>query len=130
MPAPTVRLSAVTCAERNSALHEVREAISAVGGWIDEVNFFSNISVALRFYIAHHSGHELIRLFGDIPLRLDRIGVDDLLSKRSTDHELLCSMQITFFHSEPDLKRHIPKVPGQLPRHARAPLGSTTTIVE
>ena len=92
----------------------VSGAVAEAGGWIDDVNFFSNISVALRFVIPSSSGSHLVQLLSAVPLQLDSNGVDELttLSANGPSEEITCSLQITFFHTEPDLRLQIPSVPG------------------
>ncbi len=111
---PEIRLTAVTSADRNAIISEVSSAVAEAGGWIDDVNFFSNISVALRFVIPSSSGSTLVRLLSDQPLQLDSTGVLELavLTAHEPKEEITCSLQITFFHIEPDLRRQIPRVPG------------------
>lgn len=109
-----IHLNAVTRADRNKLVSGISEAVASVGGWIEDVNFFSNISVVLRFVIAAGSGLRLVRLLETQPLQLD---FDDLaklsaLSTRNEIEEVACTLQITFFHNDPDLRRHVPSVPG------------------
>lgn len=109
-----IRLTAVTSADRNAIISDVSSAVAEAGGWIDDVNFFSNISVALLFIIPSSSGSTLVRLLSAQLLQLDSNGVRQLtaLTAHEPSKEIACSLQITFFHTEPDLRRHIPHVPG------------------
>lgn len=114
---PEIRLTAVTSADRNAIISKVSSAVTEECAWIDDVNFFSNIAVALRFVIPSSSGSTLVQLLSAQPLQLDSNGVRELnaLTAHETREEIACSLQITFFHTEPDLRRHIPRVPGQMP---------------
>ena len=114
MPTPAMRLTAVTRAERNEIISAVSASISAVGGWIDDVSFFSNISVALRFIIPSSSGPALALLIAALPMKIDNEGLTNLdaVPTHRPGKEITCSLQVTFFHGEPDLRRHIPSVPG------------------
>lgn len=114
MLAAEIRLTAVTSADRNAIISEVSSAVAEANGWIDDVNLFSNISVALRFIIPSTSGRTLVRLLSAQPLKLDPNGVHELtaLTAHEPEKEITCSLQITFFHTEPDLRRQIPHVPG------------------
>lgn len=110
----SIHLNAVTRAERNSLVSGISDAVADAGGWIEDVNFFSNISIVLSFVISAGSGLSLIKLFESQPMRL---GSDDLaklsaLSARNKIEEVACTLQITFFHNDPDLHRHVPSVPG------------------
>jgi hypothetical protein len=51
MPPGTLMLDGVTKRERHLVTMELRDAVSAAGGWIEAENFFSNIAVAFRFFI-------------------------------------------------------------------------------
>ena len=111
---PKVLLSASTYSERNGAIGAVSDAIKAVGGWIDDVNFFSNISVALRFFLKPSKGNEFSDLLKKIDVRLNPAEFAHLLSLSEVyrDKEVLCSLNITFVRDERDLRQHIPSVPG------------------
>ena len=114
MVPPDIRLNAVTSADRNAIISEVSSAVAEAGGWIDDVNFFSNISIALRFVIPLSSRSTFVALLSAQPLQLDSNDLCELtaLTAREPGEEIRCSLQITFFHTEPDLRRHIPHVPG------------------
>lgn len=114
MPDPLIRLIAVTRADRNEIISEVSASVAAVGGWIDDVNFFSNISVVLRFVIPSASGPALALRLAAQPLQVDTKSLDSLsaLLTHRPGKEIVCSLQITFFHGDPDLRRHVPSVPG------------------
>lgn len=109
-----IRLTAVTRADRNVIITAVSSAVAEANGWIDDVNFFSNISVTLRFVIPSSSGCTLVRLLSAQPLKLDSSSIGELtaLAGLVPGKEIACSVQITFFHTEPDLHRQIPHVPG------------------
>lgn len=109
-----IRLNAVTSADRNAIISEVSSAVAEAGGWIDDVNFFSNISIALRFVIPFSSRSTLVALLSAQPLQLDSNDLCEVtaLTAREPGDEIRCSLQITFFHTEPDLRRQIPHVPG------------------
>ena len=114
MVPPDVRLNAVTSSDRNAIISDVSSAVAKAGGWIDDVNFFSNISIALRFVIPLSSRSTLVELLSAQPLQLDSNDLCELtaLTAREPEEEIRCSLQITFFHTEPDLRRQIPHVPG------------------
>lgn len=110
----SIHLNAVTRADRNSLVSGISDAVADAGGWIEDVNFFSNISIVLSFVISAGSGLSLVKLLESQPMRL---GSDDLaklsaLSARNKIEEVACTLQITFFHNDPDLHRHVPSVPG------------------
>lgn len=110
-----VNIITVTQAERQSVVGAIGQAVGDVGGWVDDVNFFSNISIALRSYIPSRKLVELGYKLVEIGLKIepkDFANLEDAAATNSPGFEVLCSMQITFFHNEPDLRREIPSVPG------------------
>jgi hypothetical protein len=112
-----VRLSinAVTSAERQRVIDAIAAAVSELGGWIDDVHLFSNISVAIRSFLPP----DRVQPFGErlavLGLKLSDSAQRDLTAFAAAPGsaaEVLCTVQITFFHSEPDLRRPVPSVPG------------------
>jgi hypothetical protein len=110
-----VSLEAVTQAERQSTVDAISTAVGAAGGWIDDVHFYSNISVALRCVLPAGRCAGFAQTLRDIGLKLDDAAVRALTEKAAAmpaPDEMLCALQVTFFHNEPDLRRAIPNVPG------------------
>ena len=110
-----VNLAAVTRAERKSVINSASEAVQACGGWIDDVNFFSNLSVAIRCYVPSGRSTLLGERLEKIGLSLDGKGLDALARaavENDPASELLCFLSITFFHDEPDMRQVVPSVPG------------------
>lgn len=98
-----VRLSAVTRVERHRAIDELNIAVSDVGGWVDDVNFFSNLSVALRCMIPALGAVGLERELTEIGLRLDANELVALSQAGACGKsELLVSLNFTFVHDEPE----------------------------
>jgi hypothetical protein len=115
MPVRRIALNAVTHTGRHLAVHEAGEAVHAVGGWIDDVHFFSNLSATLRCIVPASGVLLLADRLGVAGLTLTSTGIEALaLAAREEppDQELACSLQISFVHDEPDLRRHVPSVPG------------------
>ena len=56
----------------------------------------------------------MVELLSAQSLHLDSKELCELtaLTAREPGEEIRCSLQITFFHTEPDLRRQIPHVPG------------------
>jgi hypothetical protein len=115
MSRPDVRLSAVTRAERHAVIDATSNAVSGVGGWIDDVNFFSNLSAALRFVIPVSGASALGPKLLAIGLRFDTAviaALDQAAVAGSDKSELIVSLNVTFVHDDPDLRRTVPAVPG------------------
>lgn len=110
-----VSINAVTHAERQSVIDAISAVLGELGGWIDDVHFFSNISVAIRSFLpvgrVSEYGERLQRLgLKFAPSSLHELDVFE--PAPGVGEEIICSVQITFFHDEPDLRRHVPSVPG------------------
>lgn len=98
------QLRAVTKQERNRAITAARESLSRQGGWITHHSLFSNHAATLNFelptakaaaFIADLAAAGLTaRYDGDLP--------------PPEDGELQGSLQLTFLHDDPDMKRHVP----------------------
>jgi hypothetical protein len=104
-------LETVTAADRQASIDAIGQAVTAVGGWVDDVTFFSNISVALRCVIPPSSAAVFADRLIAIGLKFDSAALTDFAAA-TTAAELLCTVQVTFFHSDPDLRRDVPSVPG------------------
>lgn len=108
-------LNGVTRLERQTAISSATRAVQDSAGWIDDVHFFSNAAVNLRCMVPAAGVDRLAEGLGSLKLGLTR---DDLTaltraaSRIPDGGELQFSLQITFVHDEPDLRRHVPSVPG------------------
>jgi hypothetical protein len=110
-----ISLGAVTKTERQRAVDGVHDAVRDAGGWIDDLHFYSNISVAIRCSIPFISAARFGNDLRNLGLRFDAEGIEALEwvgAESDAAGELLCLLQITFFHDEPDLRQHILDVPG------------------
>lgn len=108
-------LNGVTRLERQAAISATSKVVQAGGGWIDDVHLFSNVAVNLRCAIPVAGVAILAEGLGNLPLGLNH---DDMAllaragSQVPAGQELEFSLQITFVHDEPDLRRLVPSVPG------------------
>ncbi|HCL64444.1 MAG TPA: hypothetical protein DIC56_06260 [Rhizobium sp.] len=103
-------LSAVTRRERKDATSFVFDTVNRLGGWIDDVQMYSNIMNTIRLTLAAGAYPALIAA-----LREGGIAVDEPetgANGANASAERMATLQITFIHDEPDLKREIPAVPG------------------
>lgn len=108
-------LAAATARQRHLALDDAMEAVSASGGWVEDVNLFSNVSAVVTAWIRRRD----LAGFAD-RLAAARVGLApadrDALARTAADpppdEEVRCTLQITFVHDEPDLRRDVPAVPG------------------
>lgn len=110
-----VQLNGFSRSERNEVISSASEAVQKGGGWIEDVHFFSNVAVNLRCGVIAASTTCLIGELNTIGIGLtpdDTAALHRAATGLSADEELKFSLQITFAHNEPDLRRHIPSVPG------------------
>jgi hypothetical protein len=110
-----VLLSGVSRAERQTVISSAVKVIQDAGGWVEDVQFFSNIAVNLQCAAMPSAAAGLSNALSALGLGLSRGETGALESATEglrPDQELRFSVQITFVHNEPDLLRHVPSVPG------------------
>ena len=103
-------LNAVTKQERNAATAAVMDTIMAQDGWVEDVHLFSNIMTTVNFAMPANKIAGFVAALNGHGIHADGAAPDSL--KSAGDTEARCSLQLTFIHNEPDLKREIPHVPG------------------
>ncbi|MHA7970116.1 hypothetical protein [Rhizobium sp. CAU 1783] len=103
-------LSAVTRRERKDATSYVFDTINRLGGWIDDVQMYSNIMNTVRLTLRADAYPALFAALSEGGIVLD----DEVHGSSGSDPaaEQMATLQITFIHDEPDLKREVPAVPG------------------
>ena len=103
-------LGAVTRRERKDATSYVFDTINRLGGWIDDVQMYSNIMNTVRLTLRADAYPALFAALSEGGIVLD----DEVRGPSDSDPaaELMATLQITFIHGEPDLKREVPAVPG------------------
>lgn len=112
------RLNASTKRDRHESMALVRESFANENGWILDVHLFSNISANFNFEI------DLAHLFKVVAI-LEEAGVRftsrshrfleehrPMACEGSQPTECTGTLQVTFIHNDPDLRRVIPAVPG------------------
>jgi hypothetical protein len=105
-------LNAIATTERLETIARVREALAAAGAWILGHHAFSNLSFTVEFEIQPSQFPQLAVPLAAAGLHLTRSSAAQLASPPLVSHPLHASLQITFFHPEPDLRDTIPSVPG------------------
>lgn len=114
MRTPRIRFEAITRTERFVVVENASAAVQAAGGWIDDVTFFSNLSVVITFSLPPGTSDAFLEALAMSGLRVGAAAAAALKAAESQpDIDTIgCSLQITFVHSDPDLRRTIPVVPG------------------
>lgn len=105
-----VMLSAVTRVERKAATSFVFDTVNRLGGWIDDTRMYSNLMNTIRLTLPAGAFVELVKVLSEAGIAVDPPeGLDEI---RDPAAERMATLQLTFIHDEPDLKREIPAVPG------------------
>ena len=104
-----LRLQGVTNENRHQVIDLAKHAITNGGGWIVDFQQFSNLSINLRFEL---EGGNLTRFVESLIAAGIRINAESLTNiasmKEQSLNELKGSLQITFLHNDPDLRREVP----------------------
>lgn len=109
-----LRINASTRTDRNLITSRAKEAILQSGGWILDFKLFSNILICINFEIPTRHIEEFHTALNQLDLRFSKQSQEAL--KRCTDKReegnMTGTLQITFIHDEPDLRRDVPAIPG------------------
>jgi hypothetical protein len=106
-----LQLSATTRVQRHDATARAEELINRCGGWIVDFSLFSNIMTVLRFEAPVARLPELERGLAEADLHLDEPS-QTALRAMTGEGEVFGTLQLTFIHGEPDLRREVPPIPG------------------
>lgn len=110
-----VLLTGVSRSERQGVIASATEAIGGAGGWVEDVHFFSNLAVNLRCVVLPPAVARLGEALTKLGIGLTAADTEALrraAAQLTVDEEVRFSLQITFVHQEPPLRRHVPSVPG------------------
>ena len=110
-----ITFSAVTDRERHEATTCIRNAIGSAGGWVEDVHFYSNVSLAVTAVVPAGKMAALGEALVECALRLNEetlVKLASIADIDAPDEEVICGLEVTFFHNEPDLRRPVPAVPG------------------
>lgn len=113
MRAPRIRLESVTRSDRFVCVDSASAAIQAAGGWIDDVNFLSNIAVVIQFSLRPAAVDAFLAAITAAGLPVDAAATAAIIAAEpphGTD-TIAASLNITFVHQAPDPRRTIPIVP-------------------
>lgn len=118
---PILMLQALTRTERHEATSAVFDTVNALGGYIDDMQMYSNIMNTIRLTLPENRFAALIETLRehgihvdpptDLPDRTDNVDADTG-ADADAGPERMATLQLTFIHNEPDLRREIPPIPG------------------
>ena len=103
-------LNAVTRRERKDATSFVFDVVNRLGGWIDDLQMYSNMMNTIRLTLSAGAYPALIAALRDGGIAVEEPGTDPAATDPAV--ELMATLQITFIHDEPDMRREVPAVPG------------------
>ncbi|MBD1546654.1 hypothetical protein [Roseibium aggregatum] len=111
-----VMLSGLTRQNRHAVMGDLNDAILKAGGWVEGHSLFSNIATTFRLVLPASALGLFRTAVRDTGVALDddsAAKLDDLgAAERSGDEEVSLTLNVTFIHEEPDLRRDVPAVPG------------------
>lgn len=108
-------MTGVTTADRHEVTVAIDRAILASEGWVVDHTLFSNIAITIRLSLPTGKLGDFRQRVGEAGVRLnDASAEQSQIVARDDDREaeLTVSLNITFIHDEPDLRRTVPAVPG------------------
>jgi hypothetical protein len=115
-----LRINASTREDRIEMTSRVARAIADMGGWVLDFKQFSNVSICINFEIPAKNIGKLHLSIEAMNLRLSRESDESLYRQGRLDNgpdavpgeTVPGTLQITFIHDDPDLRRDVPAIPG------------------
>jgi hypothetical protein len=110
-----IHITTSTASERHATLLKGRAQLASAGAWITDFRQFSNVSVCIGFEIDGQFVSTIESSLEKAGIAISRSSLAELRQSATTARASTIvngTVQITFFHSEPDLKTEIPAVPG------------------
>lgn len=107
-----LHLICVTRENRLVATDAAKDAIAECGGWIDDFQLFSNKMTCIRFWMPETGAARLLEGLGRAGIRADTDTVTAVSGLAGSNADTYMTLQITFIHDEPDLRREVLAVPG------------------
>lgn len=109
-------LSGITRTDRHRAMAAVNDAVLQSGGWVEGHTLLSNIATVFRLELSAQALDALLPRLAGLDIRLDADSLEAagemIRSARDRCLEHPVSLNLTFLHDEPDLRRPVPAVPG------------------
>jgi len=113
---PTIRLNGVTRTDRLACTAKIRDIIVAeCQGWIEDFYQYSNASLCLHFGIPARTLPILRSALSDAGVSFgpdSQKAIQEMSVSVGNSADIPCTLQITFVHNEPDLRRNVPAIPG------------------
>lgn len=110
-----LRLDGFTRVDRIQMTACVSEAINQSGAWITDFHLYSNMLICINFEVSIANLGKLAASLQETGLHLSQESLEQLMPTKESileQKDLVGTLQITFIHNEPDLRREVPAVPG------------------
>jgi hypothetical protein len=104
-----VMMTAVTRVERRLATQQVFDTVNRLGGWIDDTKMYSNLMYAIRLTLPAGAFRAFADALGEAGIMVE-LPQQDISGDPAA--ERMATLQLSFVHDEPDLRREVPAVPG------------------
>jgi hypothetical protein len=113
MGAPFLELHVLTKRPRAEAVTQLKEALTAAGGWVTDYREFSNKTVCINLEIEERHCGGLLERLRNVEYVVEP-ETTRLLELVAPDGERMCAgtLCVTLMHDDPDEKTEIPAVPG------------------
>lgn len=109
-------LSAITRTNRHQVMAEINDAVMAAGGWVVGHTLFSNMATAFQLMLPSGRIGSFAQTLQALGVRFDEESLAQFGSlpagAAQAEDEMPISLNVTFVHDEPDLRRDVPAVPG------------------
>jgi len=111
-----LKLSGVTKRDRNQVIAEINAAISEAGGWLIDHTLFSNIAITLQFELSEEGIKESEKSLSRSKVILQGDSNADfetaITACAQYNVDIKTTLNVTFTHDDPDLRREVAAVPG------------------
>ena len=115
-----IYINGSTRLDRQQAITLIKDAIQESGGWLLDFTMFSNISICFNLEVGRRNLGRLFELLVGTGVRLSRESEEHYAAWRARvedgvqaeEDDLAGTIQVTFIHDEPDLRREVPAIPG------------------
>ena len=102
-----------TSRDRHRVTSEMSKAVSSAGGYLLDFKQFSNLSVCFNIELPPSGFSKLRKKMDKLEVILTPPTEKEIVaSEKSEDADIPCSLQVSFFHEEPDLRIPILAVAG------------------
>ncbi len=109
-----VMISGFTKHNRHQVTTDVTNAILGTGGWVIHHTLFSNIAITIQFELPARGFDAFQRRIAEAGVHLDAESTDRISQATAPEgsraRDIVTTLNITFLHDEPDLRREVPAV--------------------